>query len=65
MLAGVVVETEGRIAPAHPLIGAAAVEALPPVRRQRLYQRLAEGAASPERYAHFAALAAGPGPDAG
>ena len=63
VLAGVVVETEGRIAPAHPLIGAAAVEALPPVRRQRLYQRLAEGAASPERYAHFAALAAGPGPD--
>ena len=48
---------------AHPLIGAAAVEALPPGRRQRLYQRLAEGAASPERYAHFAALAAGPGPD--
>jgi DNA-binding CsgD family transcriptional regulator len=63
VLAGVVVETEGRLAPAHPLIGAAAVEALPPVRRQRLYKRLAEGATSPERYAHFAALAAGPGPD--
>jgi DNA-binding CsgD family transcriptional regulator len=63
VLAGVVVETEGRIAPAHPLIGAAAVEALPPVRRQRLYRRLARGAVSPERYAHFAALAAGPGPD--
>ena len=33
VLAGVVVETEGRIAPAYPLIGAAAVEGLPPVRR--------------------------------
>jgi DNA-binding NarL/FixJ family response regulator len=64
VLAGVVVETGGRLAPAHPLIGVAAVEALPPGRRQRLYQRLAATATSPERYAHFAALAAGPGPDA-
>ena len=64
VVAGVVVETGDRVAPAHPLIGAAAVEALPPGRRQRLYQRLAATAATPERYAHFAALAAGPGPDA-
>jgi hypothetical protein len=41
VLVGVVVETEGRIAPAHPLIGAAAVESLPPGRRTRIYQRLA------------------------
>jgi hypothetical protein len=62
VLAGVVVETEGRIAPAHPLIGAAAVESLPPGRRTRIYQRLATASANPERYAHFAALAASPGP---
>lgn len=65
VLAGVVVETGGRVAPAHPLIGAAAVDSLPPGRRRRLYQRLTAAAASPERHAHFAALAAGPGPDAG
>ena len=64
VLAGVVVETGDRLAAAHPLIGAAAVESLPPGRRAQLYRRLAEAASSPERYAHFAALAAGPGPDA-
>jgi DNA-binding CsgD family transcriptional regulator len=63
VIAGVVVETEGRVAPAHPLIGAAAVEAVPPARRALLYQRLAAVSASPERRAHFAALAAGPEPD--
>jgi DNA-binding CsgD family transcriptional regulator len=57
VLAGVVVETEGRVAAAHPLIGAAAVESLPPGRRLSIYRRLAE------RRAHFAALAAEPGPD--
>jgi DNA-binding CsgD family transcriptional regulator len=64
VLAGVVVETGDRITVAHPLIGAAAVESLPPGRRARLYQRLAAASSSPERYAQFAALAAGPGPDA-
>jgi DNA-binding CsgD family transcriptional regulator len=64
VLAGVVVETGDRLAPTHPLIGAAAIEALPPGRRQRLYRQLASTAGSPERYAHFAALAAGPAPDA-
>lgn len=64
VLAGVVTETAGRLAPAHPLIGAAAVESLPPGRRQQLYLQLASAAAGPERYAHFAALAAGPEPDA-
>ena len=63
VLAGVVAETGGRLAPAHPLIGAAAVESLPPGRRTQLYLRLALASSSPERYAHFAVLAAGPGPD--
>jgi len=62
-LAGVVAETGDRIMPAHPLIGAAAVESLPPGRRVQLYQRLAAASSNPERCAHFAALAAGPGPD--
>ncbi len=65
VVAGVIVETGGRLAAAHPLIGAAAVESLPPGRRARLYQRLAQALCSnPERYAQFAALAAGPGADA-
>jgi DNA-binding CsgD family transcriptional regulator len=63
VLAGVVVEAGRRLSAAHPLIGAAAVESLPPGRRAQLYQRLAEASSNPERYAHFAALAAGPGPD--
>jgi DNA-binding CsgD family transcriptional regulator len=63
VLAGVVVEAGDRLAASHPLIGAAAVESLPPGRRTRLYQRLAAVSSGPERYAHFAALAAGPGPD--
>jgi DNA-binding CsgD family transcriptional regulator len=63
VLAGVVMETGHRLSAAHPLIAAAAVESLPPGRRARLYTRLAEASSNPERYAHFAALAAGPGPD--
>ena len=63
VLAGVVVETGDRVAAAHPLIGDAAVESLPPGRRTQLYRRLAGAASGPERYAHFAALATGPGPD--
>ena len=63
VVAGVVVETDGRLAAAHPLIGAAAVESLPPGRRAQLYRRLADASSNPERYAHFAALAAGTGPD--
>jgi DNA-binding CsgD family transcriptional regulator len=64
VLAGVVAESGGRLAVAHPLIGAAAVESLPPGRRTELYRRLASASSNPERHAHFAALAAGPGPDA-
>jgi DNA-binding CsgD family transcriptional regulator len=63
VLAGVVVETGARLSVAHPLIGAAALESLPPGRRAQAYQRLAGASANPERYAQFAALAAGPGPD--
>ena len=63
VLAGVVVETGERLSAAHPLIGAAAVESLPPGRRAQLYRRLADASSGPERYAHFAALAAGVGPD--
>src|SRR5215470_3552780 len=63
VLAGVVVEGGGRVTAAHPLIGTAAVESLPPVRRVQLYKRLATASTGPERYAHYAALAAGPGPD--
>ena len=65
VLAGVVVETGDRVTVAHPLIGAAAVESLPPGRRAQLYRRLAAASSGPERYAHFVALAAGRGPDAG
>jgi DNA-binding NarL/FixJ family response regulator len=63
VVAGVVVETGDRLAVSHPLIGSAALESLPPGRRGELYRRLAAAASGPERYAHFAALAAGPGPD--
>ena len=63
VLAGVVVEAGDRLSAAHPLIGAAAVESLPPVRRAQLYRRLADASSNPERSAHFAALAAGSGPD--
>ncbi|HSZ39906.1 MAG TPA: AAA family ATPase [Trebonia sp.] len=63
VVAGVVVETDGRLAAAHPLIGAAAIDAMPPVRRTRLYQRLAAVASGPERRAQFLARAAGTVPD--
>ena len=63
VLAGVVAESNNRLVAAHPLIGAAAVAALPPSRRGALYRRLAAQSHNPERYAHFAALAAGPEPD--
>jgi DNA-binding CsgD family transcriptional regulator len=63
VLAGAVVEVGDRLSAAHPLIGAAAVESLPPARRAQVYRRLASASSNPERYAHFAALAAGPGPD--
>jgi hypothetical protein len=63
VLSGVVAEAEGRVTAAHPLIGAAAVESLPPGRRVGIFRLLAETATSPETHAHFAALAAGPRSD--
>ena len=56
--AGAVVWSGGRLSAAHPLIGVAAVEAVPPVRRAALYRRAAETSASLERRAQFTALAA-------
>jgi len=63
VLSRVVVESQGRLAAAHPLIGAAAIEAVPPARRAAIYRRLADVSANPERRAQFVALAAGTGPD--
>ncbi len=63
VLSGLLMETEGRLAVAHPLIAAAALEGKPPGRRAETYRRLAAHSVSPERRAHFAALAAGPRPD--
>ena len=63
VLAGVLVDGD-RLAVSHPLIAAAALDALPPGRRAHLYRRLADAAADAERRAHFAALAAGTGPSA-
>jgi DNA-binding CsgD family transcriptional regulator len=63
VLAGVLIETADRLAVSHPLIAAAAVDALPPGRRSQLYRRLADASADSERRGHFAALAAGAGPD--
>jgi DNA-binding CsgD family transcriptional regulator len=65
VLRGLLVEAAGLVTVAHPLLGAAAIESMPPGRRAHLYRRLAECATSPERRAYFAALAAGPGPDQG
>jgi DNA-binding CsgD family transcriptional regulator len=59
VLAGVLVETDDRIEVSHPLIAAAAVDALPPGRRGRLYRQLADTSTDPERRGHFTALAAG------
>ncbi len=63
VLSGLLLETEGRLTIAHPLIGAAALDAIPPGRRAEIYRRLAAHASSLERRAQFAALAAGPRPD--
>jgi DNA-binding CsgD family transcriptional regulator len=63
VLAGLVTENAGRLTATHPLIAAAAVESIPPGRRSELYRQLAQASGHPERYAYFAALAAGPGPD--
>ena len=56
--AGAVIKSGGRLSAAHPLIGVAAVEAVPPVRRAALYRRVAAASPSLERRAQFTALAA-------
>lgn len=58
VLSGVVVEAGGRLTAAHPLIGAAVVEALPADRLALICRSLAAVAVTPGRRAHFAALAA-------
>jgi hypothetical protein len=63
VLSRLVIEEAGKVTPAHPLIGAAALEALPPGRRAHLCRCLSVCTPNPERHAHFAALAAEPGPD--
>jgi DNA-binding CsgD family transcriptional regulator len=61
--AGVVVESAGRLRPAHPLLGSAVLEALPSGRRSALHRRLAAVVLDPEQHARHLALAAGDEPD--
>ncbi|BFU47575.1 AAA family ATPase [Krasilnikovia sp. MM14-A1004] len=62
--AGAVVEAAGALHPAHPLLGSAALAALPPARRRDLHLRLADLVGDIERRArHLVAASAGSGPD--
>lgn len=61
--AGVVVESAGRLRPAHPLLGSAVLEALPSASRSALHRRLASVVLDPEQHARHLALAAGDEPD--
>lgn len=61
--AGVVVESGGKLRPAHPLLGYAALEALPPSGRATLHRRLAAIVTDLEQRARHMAIAAEP-PDA-
>ena len=61
---GAIVESEGRLLPAHPLLGSAALDGLPPVARTALHQRLAGVVTDPEQRARHLVLAAGEPPDA-
>lgn len=49
--AGVIAEADGRLRPAHPLLGSAALEGLTPERRRRLHRRLAATVTDPEQRA--------------
>jgi ATP/maltotriose-dependent transcriptional regulator MalT len=53
-----------RLRPAHPLLGAAALDALLPLARAGLHRRLAELVEDPEQRARHVMLAAGEPPDA-
>lgn len=62
--ADLLVVVDDRLAPAHPLTGAALLAAMPPFRRRRLHERAAQLADSPESRAHHLLQAhAIPGPD--
>src|SRR5262249_59868759 len=61
--AGVLVLDGDRVRFSHPLLAAAAYEALTPISRQALHRRLAGGVEDPGQRAHHPALPApGPGP---
>ncbi|WP_331461071.1 AAA family ATPase [Micromonospora tarapacensis] len=61
--AGVLMETNGTLRPAHPLLGAVAVSSMPPGQRRAMHLRLADVVNGPEQHARHMALAAEPGPD--
>jgi ATP/maltotriose-dependent transcriptional regulator MalT len=62
---GVLTVSESRrLSPAHPLLGAAALDALLPLARAGLHRRLAELVEDPEQRARHVMLAAGEPPDA-
>ncbi|WP_165960239.1 AAA family ATPase [Actinocrispum wychmicini] len=61
--AGMVAESSGRLRPAHPLLGYAALETLAPGGRAALHRRLATIVSDPEQRARHMAIAAEP-PDA-
>ena len=61
---GALTESSGRLAPTHPLLGAAALRALSPTRRRSLHRRLAEMSSDPEQRGRHLALASTGEPDA-
>ena len=61
---GVLVEREGEVRFAHPLLAAGAYERIPPARRRELHRHAAASADTIEQRARHLALAA-PGPDPG
>ena len=61
---GVLVEREGEVRFAHPLLAAGAYERIPPARRRELHRHAAASAETIEQRARHLALAA-PGPDPG
>ena len=61
---GAVVDSDRRLRPAHPLLGSAALDGLPPVARTALHERLATVVTDPEQRARHLVLAAGEPPNA-
>ncbi len=62
--AGLITETAGRLRPAHPLLGAIAMQELSPAGQHQLHRRLATITADPEQQARHLALANDGEPDA-